>query len=230
MIIKGETEMINIALDGPAGAGKSWLAKTLAAKLGYIHVDTGALYRSIGLYMARHGISADSEDEIVAALPDVTVRLGFEGDEQRVYLCGEDVTGFIRTPEISMYASSVSRLPQVRDFLLETQRAIAKENNVVMDGRDIGTVILPDADVKIYVCASDEVRAKRRMLELQEKGIDQPFEEVLADMRERDLRDMTRDVAPAVAAPDAIILDNSELDRDGTLAEALRIIRERTQA
>lgn len=219
--------MINIALDGPAGAGKSWLAKTLAAELGYIHVDTGALYRSIGLYMQRKGLSLDDRKNFIERLPEITLSLSFNGGKQHVILCGEDVTDFIRTPEISLYASAVSSVPEVRDFLLETQRNLARENDVIMDGRDIGTVIIPDADVKIYVTASDEVRANRRMLELKEKGIEQSFENVLADMKKRDFQDASRDVAPAVAAEDAVILDNSELDREETLSEALRIIKEK---
>ena len=218
--------MINIALDGPAGAGKSWLAKALAGALGYIHVDTGALYRSIGLYMLRKGIAADDKVGIVRNLSGLTVTLAFEGDGQHVYLCGEDVTGFIRTPEVSALAAAVSAIPEVRAFLLETQKKLARENNVVMDGRDIGTVILPDADVKLFVTADDEVRAERRMKELHEKGIDQPFEEVLREMRERDRMDSTREASPATAAEDAVILNNSKLDREGTLAEALRIIHE----
>ena len=222
-----EIVMINIALDGPAGAGKSWLAKTLAEKLGYIHVDTGALYRSIGLYMQRRGFFLDDRKKFVESLPEITLSLSFSGGKQHVILCGEDVTDFIRTPEISLYASAVSSLPEVRKFLLETQRKLARENNVIMDGRDIGTVILPDADVKIFVTASDEIRAKRRMLELKEKGIEQSFEDVLADMKKRDFQDASREIAPAVAAKDAVILDNSELDRNGTLFEALRIIREK---
>ena len=219
--------MINIALDGPAGAGKSWLAKTLAAELGYIHVDTGALYRSIGLYMQRKGLSLDDRKKFIERLPEITLSLTFNGEKQHVILCGEDVTDFIRTPEISLYASAVSSVPEVRDFLLETQRKLARENDVIMDGRDIGTVIIPDADVKIYVTASDEVRANRRMLELKEKGIEQSFENVLADMKKRDFQDASRDVAPDVAAEDAVILDNSELDREETLSEALRIIKEK---
>ena len=219
--------MINIALDGPAGAGKSWLAKTLAAELGYIHVDTGALYRSIGLYMQRKGLSLDDRKNFIERLPEITLSLSFNGGKQHVSLCGEDVTDFIRTPEISLYASAVSSVPEVRDFLLETQRNLARENDVIMDGRDIGTVIIPDADVKIYVTASDEVRANRRMLELKEKGIEQSFENVLADMKKRDFQDASRDMAPAVAAEDAVILDNSELDREETLSEALRIIKEK---
>ena len=222
-----EIVMINIALDGPAGAGKSWLAKTLAAELGYIHVDTGALYRSIGLYMQRNGLSLDDRKKFIERLPEITLSLSFNGGKQHVILCGEDVTDFIRTPEISLYASAVSSVPEVRDFLLETQRNLARENDVIMDGRDIGTVIIPDADVKIYVTASDEVRANRRMLELKEKGIEQSFENVLADMKKRDFQDASRDVAPAVAAEDAVILDNSELDREETLSEALRIIKEK---
>ena len=222
-----EIVMINIALDGPAGAGKSWLAKTLAAELGYIHVDTGALYRSIGLYMQRKGLSLDDRKKFIERLPEITLSLSFNGGKQHVILCGEDVTDFIRTPEISLYASAVSSVPEVRDFLLETQRNLARENDVIMDGRDIGTVIIPDADVKIYVTASDEVRANRRMLELKEKGIEQSYENVLADMKKRDFQDASRDVAPAVAAEDAVILDNSELDREETLSEALRIIKEK---
>lgn len=222
-----EIVMINIALDGPAGAGKSWLAKTLAAELGYIHVDTGALYRSIGLYMQRKGLSLDDRKKFIERLPEITLSLSFNGGKQHVILCGEDVTDFIRTPEISLYASAVSSVPEVRDFLLETQRNLARENDVIMDGRDIGTVIIPDADVKIYVTASDEVRANRRMIELKEKGIEQSFENVLADMKKRDFQDASRDVAPAVAAEDAVILDNSELDREETLSEALRIIKEK---
>ena len=222
-----EIVMINIALDGPAGAGKSWLAKTLAAELGYIHVDTGALYRSIGLYMQRKGLSLDDRKKFIERLPEITLSLSFNGGKQHVILCGEDVTDFIRTPEISLYASAVSSVPEVRDFLLETQRNLARENDVIMDGRDIGTVIIPDADVKIYVTASDEVRANRRMLELKEKGIEQSYENVLADMKKRDFQDASRDVAPAVAAEDAVILDNSELDREETLSEALRIIKDK---
>lgn len=218
--------MINIALDGPAGAGKSWLARALAESLGYIHVDTGALYRSIGLYMLRKDISADDKNGITAVLPDLTVALAFEGDGQHVYLCGEDVTGLIRTPEVSAYAAAVSAIPEVREFLLEMQRKLARENNVIMDGRDIGTVILPDADVKLFVTADDEVRADRRMKELRQRGIDQPFEDVLREIRERDRMDSTREVSPASAAEDAIVLNNSKLDREETLAEALRIIRE----
>ena len=154
-----------------------------------IHVDTGALYRSIGLYMQRKGLSLDDRKKFIERLPEITLSLTFNGEKQHVILCGEDVTDFIRTPEISLYASAVSSVPEVRDFLLETQRKLARENDVIMDGRDIGTVIIPDADVKIYVTASDEVRANRRMLELKEKGIEQSFENVLADMKKRDFQD-----------------------------------------
>ena len=177
--------------------------------------------------MQRRGFLLDDRKKFVESLPEITLSLSFSGGKQHVILCGEDVTDFIRTPEISLYASAVSSLPEVRKFLLETQRKLARENNVIMDGRDIGTVILPDADVKIFVTASDEIRAKRRMLELKEKGIEQSFEDVLADMKKRDFQDASREIAPAVAAKDAVILDNSELDRNGTLFEALRIIREK---
>ena len=221
--------MINIALDGPAGAGKSWLAHTLAEKLGFIHVDTGALYRSIGLYMSRCGIAPEDKAAFVNALDGLTVELGFENGEQRVYLCGEDVTGLIRTPEISMYASAVSSVPEVRAFLLETQRRLARENNVIMDGRDIGTVIMPDADCKLFVFASAEARARRRFKELAEKGQECTLEEVLRDIEERDRNDREREIAPCVPAEDAVMFDNSELDFDGTVEEALRIIREKTE-
>lgn len=174
--------------------------------------------------MLRKGIAADDKNSIVKNLSGLTVTLTFEADGQHVYLCGEDVTGLIRTPEVSTCAAAVSAIPEVRAFLLDTQRRLARENNVIMDGRDIGTVILPDADVKLFVTADDEIRAERRMKELHEKGIDQPFEDVLREMRERDRMDSTREASPASAAEDAIVLNNSKLDREETLAEALRII------
>lgn len=217
--------MINIAIDGPSGSGKSTLARKVAARLGYIYVDTGALYRSIGLYAKRSGIKPDDEAAVTEMLPGVSVSLEYSGDgAQKVILNGEDVGGLIRTPEISMYASKISAIPKVREFLLGLQRNIAKEKNVVMDGRDIGTVILPNAQVKIFLFASDEVRAKRRYLELKEKGIETSLEEVLSDMTKRDKDDSTRKVAPAIPADDAVMLDNSELDLDGTMLRVLEII------
>ncbi|MBR5186974.1 MAG: (d)CMP kinase, partial [Clostridia bacterium] len=177
--------MINIALDGPSGAGKSTLAKALAAKLGYIYTDTGAMYRTIGLAAKRAGISPENKEEVIALLPSVKISLGFENGEQKIYLSGEDVGGLIRTNEISAYASKVSAIPEVRSHLLALQRNIAAENNVIMDGRDIGTVILPNADVKFFVTVSDRERARRRYMELIAKGENTTEEEVYEAMKAR---------------------------------------------
>lgn len=217
--------MIQIAIDGPSGAGKSTLAKILAAKLGFIYVDTGALYRSIGLYMEINGIDPKDSEAVVASLPKITLALEYHEGSQVVLLNGENVGERIRTPQISMYASAVSAIPAVRAFLLDTQRDIAAKNNVIMDGRDIGTVILPNADVKIFLVSSFETRARRRVKELLEKGIEASYEEVLADMIERDKNDSSRAVAPLVPAEDAVHLDNSELTLEGTVDAALAIIR-----
>ena len=220
--------MINISIDGPSGSGKSFLAREIAKRKGYIYVDTGALYRAIGLYAKRNGLEPSDEKKVCDMIKNISVRLEYSDDgRQRVILNSEDVSEEIRKPEISMYASTVSAIPKVRDFLLELQRSIARENNVVMDGRDIGTVILPDAKVKIFLFANDEVRAKRRYLELKEKGIETTVEEVLSDMKTRDLNDSTRKTAPAVPAKDAYMLDNSDLDREGTVKKALSLIDER---
>ncbi len=218
--------MIKIAIDGPSGAGKSTLAKRIAKELNIIYIDTGALYRSVGLWVSRKGISNEDKSGIIASLDGIKVELGFDSEgNQRVYLCGEDVSGLIRTPEIAKYASSVSAIPEVRALLFGMQREIAEKNSVVMDGRDIGTVILPDADVKIFLSASDRARAERRAKELAEKGEAVSVDEILAQMKERDERDANREIAPAVAAPDAIPLDNSQLDLDGSVEAALNIIR-----
>ena len=220
--------MINISIDGPSGSGKSFLAREIAKRKGYIYVDTGALYRAIGLYAKRNGLEPSDEKKVCDMIKNISVRLEYSDDgRQRVILNSEDVSEEIRKPEISMYASTVSAIPKVRDFLLELQRSIARENNVVMDGRDIGPVILPDAKVKIFLFANDEVRAKRRYLELKEKGIETTVEEVLSDMKTRDLNDSTRKTAPAVPAKDAYMLDNSDLDREGTVKKALSLIDER---
>ena len=219
--------MYQIAMDGPSGAGKSTLAKILAAKLGFIYVDTGALYRSIGLYMEMNGIDPKNSEAVVAALPDITLALEYHDGSQVVLLNGENVGDRIRTPQISMYASAVSAIPAVRSFLLDTQRNIAATQNVIMDGRDIGTVILPNANVKIFLVSSFETRAKRRVKELLEKGIEASYDEVLADMIERDKNDSSRAVAPLVPADDAVHLDNSELTLEGTVEAALAIIREK---
>ncbi len=219
--------MFKIAVDGPSGAGKSSLAKAVAKKMNIVYVDTGALYRSIGLYIQRKGISPDDDEAVVAELPNITLDLRFANGEQHVMLCDEDVNAYIRTPEISMYASKVSAIGKVREFLLETQRSIGETNDVIMDGRDIGTVIFPDADVKIFLTASPEARAKRRLEELKAKGIETTFEEVLSDMQSRDKNDSTRSIAPAVAAVDAILLDNSDLTVEETIDEVIRIINEK---
>lgn len=222
--------MFKIAIDGPSGAGKSTLAKRLAALLGFVYVDTGALYRSIGLYMQNNDIDPRNKEAVIAALPRIDLALRYENGAQHVYLNGEDVGESIRTPAISMYASAVSAIPEVRAFLLDTQRNMAKTNKVIMDGRDIGTVILPDAEVKIFLVSSFEKRAERRVRELAEKGIKTTYEEVLSDMIARDRNDSTREVAPAVPAEDAVMLDNSELDLEGTVAAALAIIEPRLGA
>lgn len=216
-----------IALDGPSGAGKSSLAKKIAKELGIVYVDTGAMYRTVGLYATRKGVSLNDEEKVAALLPEIKLSVRFADGEQHILLGDEDVGGLIRTPEISMAASRVSAIPAVRAFLLDTQRNLAKTTSVIMDGRDIGTVIFPDAEVKLFLTASAEARARRRTLELAEKGINTPYEEVLRDIITRDKNDREREIAPAVAADDAVILDNSELDLEGTVREAIRIIRSR---
>jgi cytidylate kinase len=220
--------MINIALDGPSGAGKSTLAKALAAKLGFIYTDTGAMYRTIGLAVKRADLSLDDKEAIIALLPSLKISLRFEDGEQKIYLGDENVGGLIRTNEISAYASKVSAIPEVRAHLLALQRNIAAENNVIMDGRDIGTVILPNADVKFFVTVSDKERARRRYKELIAKGEVITEEEVYETMKARDLQDSTRAVAPAIPAQDAIFLDNSG-DFDDVLANAIAIITEKTK-
>ena len=219
--------MFRIAIDGPSGAGKSTVAKALAARLGIVYVDTGALYRTVGYFVRSRNVDPKDADAVAALLPEITIELIYREGTQHVLLCGEDLGDRIRTPEMSMYASAVSAPPAVRAFLLDTQRDIARRNSVVMDGRDIGTVILPDAEVKIFLTASDECRARRRTDELQAKGIDARYEDVLADMLERDRADSTRSVAPAVAAPDATHFDNSWMTPDECVAGILAIVEEK---
>lgn len=219
--------MIRIAIDGPGGAGKSSVAKEVAARLGIIYVDTGALYRSIGLYMVNRGISPKDAPAVIAALPDLTLELKFLDGKQIILLNGEDVGTKIRTPEISMAASAVSAIPEVREYLLNAQRDIAKYNSVIMDGRDIGTVILPDAEVKIFLTATPEARAERRHKENLERGIQSSYEQVLAEMNERDKNDSTRAVAPCVQAKDATLLDNSKITREQTVEKVIKIIKKR---
>ena len=215
-----------VAIDGPSGAGKSTLAKAAAERLGILYVDTGAIYRTIGLYVRRHGIDPKDTAAVLAALPDIRIGMDHDADGmQRMLLNGEDVTADIRLPEISMYASAVSAIQGVRDFLMEMQRSLARERSVIMDGRDIGPVVLPDADVKIFLYADVEVRAKRRELELRQRGTPKPYEEVLREMEERDYNDTHRAAAPLRAADDAIMVDTSSMDFDASLALLLDVIR-----
>lgn len=215
-----------VAVDGPSGAGKSTLARAAAERLGILYVDTGAIYRTIGLYVQRRGIDPKDTAAVLAALPDIRIGMDHDADGmQRMLLNGEDVTADIRLPEISMYASAVSAIQGVRDFLMEMQRSLARERSVIMDGRDIGTVVLPDADVKIFLYADVEVRAKRRELELQQRGTPKPYEEVLREMEERDYNDTHRAAAPLRAADDAIMVDTSSMDFDASLALLLDVIR-----
>ena len=215
-----------VAIDGPSGAGKSTLARAAAERLGVLYVDTGAIYRTIGLYVQRRGIDPKDTAAVLAALPDIRIGMDHDADGmQRMLLNGEDVTADIRLPEISMYASAVSAIQGVRDFLMEMQRSLARERSVIMDGRDIGTVVLPDADVKIFLYADVEVRAKRRELELRQRGTPKPYEEVLREMEERDYNDTHRAAAPLRAADDAIMMDTSSMDFDASLALLLDVIR-----
>lgn len=213
--------MINVAIDGPAGAGKSTIAKACAKELGFIYVDTGALYRAVALNALRNGVLND-EKGIVEMLKETTVELKFdETNTQRVFLNGKDVSDLIRTPEISMGASNVSKIPQVREFLLELQRSIARKNNVIMDGRDIATVVLPNANVKIFLFASPECRAERRYKELIEKGEKVTYEEVLADVNARDYQDSHREIAPLKPTKDSVMADTTSL----SLAEGTELIK-----
>lgn len=219
--------MFKIAIDGPSGAGKSSVAKALSKKMGIVYVDTGALYRTVGYYIRTVGADPKSAEQVTPHLKDINIEVKYENGTQCVYLNGENLGDKIREPEISMYASAVSAIPAVRSFLLETQKAVARANNVVMDGRDIGTVILPDAEVKIFLTASVECRAKRRVLELKEKGMEANYEDVLKEMIERDNNDKNRDVAPAVPAEDAVMLDNSDLTMEETLEKIIEIAKQR---
>jgi len=221
--------MINVAIDGPAGAGKSTIAKAAAKELGYIYVDTGALYRTIALSAVNNGV-IDNEEETVKMLDSIDVKLGFAEDgTQCVYLNGEDVSSKIRTPEISMGASKVSAIPKVREFLLDLQRNIAKENNVIMDGRDIATVVLPDANPKIFLFASPECRAERRYKELVEKGETVSYEEVLADVNQRDYQDSHREIAPLKPTEKSVMADTSSLTLEESIKLIINTIKENTK-
>ena len=219
--------MIRIAIDGPSGSGKSTLAKAVAKELGIIYVDTGALYRTIGYHVYQSGKDPRNENEVASLLPDINIELKYENGSQRVILNGEDLGDKIRLPQMSMYASAVSAMPAVRRFLLEMQKSLARENSVVMDGRDIGTVIIPDADLKIFLTASVETRAQRRTIELLEKGVDARYDDVIADMIARDQQDKNRDIAPALPAEDAVIFDNSDMTVEESLKEIVRLVNER---
>jgi cytidylate kinase len=220
-----DEKIYSIAVDGPSGAGKSTLAKAVAARRGILYVDTGAIYRTIGCYVRRHGIDPKDAENVIGVLPEIHVDMVYSEDGlQHMLLNGEDVTTEIREPEISMYASAVSAIPEVRDFLLEMQRSLARKRSLIMDGRDIGTVVLPDADVKIYLTAAVEKRAERRMKELIERGTPRPFEEVLREMEERDWADTHRDVAPLRQAEDAILVDTSDIGFDESLELLLSVI------
>lgn len=218
--------MISVAIDGPAGAGKSTLSRKVAEKLGFIYVDTGALYRATGLKFSRIGADTQLNCDIDEVLSNTQVDIRFVEGEQRVFLDNEDVSDKIRTPEASMMASAVSAKPSVRAFLLEMQRKLARENDVVMDGRDIGTVVLPDATVKIYLTASAEARARRRYKELCEKGIAAEYDDVYKDMVQRDYNDMNREIAPLKQAEDAVVADTTECDLEQSLELLLSIVKE----
>ena len=220
----------SVAVDGPSGAGKSTLSKAVARELGIVYVDTGAIYRTIGYYIFREGIDPKDTGAVVAALPLIHVDMCYSEDGlQHMLLNGEDVTEQIRLPEISMYASAVSAIPPVRDYLLEMQRDMARRSSVIMDGRDIGTVVLPDAQVKIFLTADVEVRARRRTAELELRGTPKPFEQVLEEMKQRDWADSHRDAAPLQEAEDAIRVDTTDMDFQQSKEAILQVIRRRTQ-
>ena len=220
----------SVAVDGPSGAGKSTLSKAVARELGIVYVDTGAIYRTIGYYIFREGIDPKDAGAVVAALPLIHVDMCYSEDGlQHMLLNGEDVTEQIRLPEISMYASAVSAIPPVRDYLLEMQRDMARRSSVIMDGRDIGTVVLPDAQVKICLTADVEVRARRRTAELELRGTPKPFEQVLEEMKQRDWADSHRDAAPLQEAEDAIRVDTTDMDFQQSKEAILQVIRRRTQ-
>ena len=217
-----------IAIDGPSGAGKSSLARDCAAAFGFLYVDTGAIYRTVGLAAYRRDLDRRDESAVAALLPELDIRMSYNAEgEQRMFLNGEDVSEAIRAPEISICASDVSALPAVRAFLLEMQRRMAWENSVIMDGRDIGTVVLPEAELKIFLTASAEARAERRVKQLEEKGLTCDYEEVLRDIRYRDEQDSHRAAAPLKAAEDAVLVDTTAFDRNESFALLCSLIQER---
>lgn len=216
----------NIAIDGPAGAGKSTIAKKVAKKLSYIYVDTGAMFRAMALYCIRNGVNKEDEAAVSAACEQIEVSISYENGEQQVLLNGENVNGFIRTEEVGNTASSISVYGKVREKLLELQRRLAASQNVIMDGRDIGTCVLPNAQVKIYLTASVETRGKRRFLELQEKGQECNLEEICEDIRDRDYRDMHREIAPLKQAEDAVLVDSSHMTIEEVVETILELVKQ----
>lgn len=221
-------KVFSVAIDGPSGAGKSTIARTAASDMEFIYVDTGAIYRSVGLYAMRKGVDTKNPQAVVPLLDEIKIEIRYDDSGvQRMILNGEDVSGEIRTPQASIAASDVSKIPEVRSFLLELQRDFARKNSVIMDGRDIGTVVLPNADLKIFLTATAEARAKRRWLELKEKGMEQKYEDVLRDVIWRDKNDSERDVAPLKPAEDSVTVDTTELDLQQSIELIERLIRER---
>ena len=220
------SQTIKVAIDGPSGAGKSSIAKSASEALGYVYVDTGALYRTVALNAARKGAHFQNSEQVIASLEGLEVTLGFVDGAQHVYLNGEDVSDSIRTPEISMGASAVSAIPEVRKFLFDLQRNLAEKNNCIMDGRDIGTVVLPDAQVKIFLTATPEIRAQRRYEQLKEKGMQTRYEDVLADGKQRDYNDSHREIAPLKATQESIIVDTSELNLQESIDAIIHTIKE----
>lgn len=217
----------NVAIDGPAGAGKSSIAKAAAAALGFIYVDTGALYRTVALAVTRSGNDVSDKDAVDSVLKQIQIELKFKNGVQKVYLNGEDVSDEIRQPHVSMAASAVSSIPSVRSFLFDLQKTMAADNDCIMDGRDIGTVVLPDAQVKIFLTASAEERARRRVKDLEQKGITEDFDKVLAEINQRDYNDTHRDIAPLKKAEDAVLADTSDIDLEKSVQLVLDIIKER---
>lgn len=224
-------DKISVAIDGPGGAGKSTIAKEMAKRFGIIYVDTGAIYRTVGLRVRKADANPKSSAEVTPLLGNMKIEMKYDDSgSQRMILDGEDVTADIRTPEMSLYASDVSALPEVRAFLLDMQRAMAREYSVIMDGRDIGTVVLPNADLKIFLTAAPEVRAQRRYLELQGKGVETTFEQVLAELNLRDKNDSERATAPLKQADDAVVLDTTDMSLEESQNAVADMIRSRLEA
>ncbi len=219
--------MFNIAIDGPAGAGKSSIAKEVSGRLGFIYVDTGALYRTVALNAIRQGVDLNDSDAVIRTLDNADIRLAFEDGTQKVLLNGEDVSSKIRTEEVSAGASKVSAIPSVRDFLFDLQKNIAAQNNCLMDGRDIGTVVLPNADLKVFLTASPEERAMRRYKQNQERGMKADYDQILKEVNERDYQDTHREIAPLKQADDAVLLDTTNMTFDEVVARLLELVEEK---